>query len=925
MAEPKNIIRHLRACYEADNREASIFNLKDRKVAQLHFPRKGGEFLLGNLDVVPLDLDLGIQIKKAAQLNKREKTLMFGAFMVIGKPPGSRRPGPARLFAPLIWFPTQVEIHENHAELLIERDRQRVNARILSLLLGDQSDASGQLNDLLLQLPPSPLDWDQVQQLAEALRDAIPALNVGPLARYPEMLDNEALAAERREMKAGADSLTLHASCAMALIPNSPDTRGVLTELKQIANRNNFSPPINALLGREASPGWPERERGLQHHQASALSRSQTRALKSAARNPLTVLIGPPGTGKSYTVAAIALDHVIRGERVLIACKTAQPLAVIEQKIAELAGDAAFVVNGGKANYKKELCQYLGDILQGYGTAEPPPDSGYDSWSEANLLELLAQLDENQRRIEGLERKLQDRTDLELAWGAAKSDRRKGFFRLVHRGFQLWQADRKLDPLSNYWSALTAYEDLLETQKRAVTTALQYSVGLWRQLSLQSRRNDLRRLSRSLRARTHRKQEEWFDKIDHSILFRAFPVWMVPLADMAECLPLRKETFDLAIVDEATQCDMASALPVFQRAQRAVVTGDPKQLRHVSFLSRHRQRMIGTQYGLSDDELEIHDFRERSLLDLMNERIASGTQTMLLDEHFRSRPGIIEFSNRQFYRGALKIMTERPNSSDAPAVLIRRTPGIRVDSGRNPTEAEALVNELAEWISNESELPRGVCHSLGVLSPFRDQVDCIQSLIAERFSASELAKHNLIVATAHGFQGEERDVMFLSLALDAQSHTASFRFLNRPDVFNVSITRAKTLQLVFTSLTERDAPAGGLLARYLDVSDRVAKPPTASAARDAFLDEVVTALNARKIQTWPAYRVAGQTIDLLAERGGVALGVDLIGHPGPYQDAFELERYRLFRRAGLRLFPLPWSAWKKDRINCLDALADWLC
>ncbi len=924
MAEPKQIIRHLRACYEADNREASIFNLKDRKVAHLNFPRKGGEFLRGNLDVVPLDLDLGIGIKKTAQLNKREKTLMFGAFMIVGKPPRTRQRGPTRLFAPLIWFPTQIDIQENHAELLIDRGRQRVNTRMLSLLMGEDTGAAGQLNELLAQLPPSPIDWDDVQQIADALHDSMPALDVRALTGYPAMLDDDAVTAERRRLKAGEEDLTIHSSCALALIPNSPDTRGVLTELKQIANRNAFSPPVAALLGGAATGRPTESERPLKRPHSAALSKAQTKALKSAARHPLTVLVGPPGTGKSYTIAAIALDHVLRGERVLIASKMAQPLAVIEQKIAELAGDSSFVVSGGKANYKKELCQYIEDILQGYGLTAPPPDSGYTEWSKANLSELLQQLDENQGHIEALERRLQERTDLELAWGAADTDKRKGVFRLIHRGFKLWQADRKLDPLNNYWGALAAYEDLLEKRQRDVVTALQYSIGAWRQLSLKSRRNDLRRLSRSLRARTHRKQEEWFDKIDHSILFRSFPIWMVPLANMAECLPLRKETFDLAIVDEATQCDMASALPVFQRAKRAVITGDPKQLRHISFLSRERQRLIGAQYGLSEDELEIHDFRGKSLLDLMNERIDSQKQIVLLDEHFRSRPPIIAFSNREFYRGALKIMTERPGESTAPAIVVRNAAGRREEGGRNPIEAEALAAELGEWMANEAELPRGACHSLGVLSPFRDQVECIQSLIAQRFSSAQIDKHNLIVGTAHGFQGEERDIMFLSFALDAGSHTASFRFLNRPDVFNVSITRAKTLQLVFTSLAGRKAPAGSLLARYLDATERASKPPRPAARRDAFLDEVANALTARGFQAWPAFPVAGQTIDLLVERDGSALGIDLIGHPGPYKDAFELERYRLFRRAGLRLFPLPWSAWKKNRENCLTAVANWV-
>ena len=68
--------------------------------------------------------------------------------------------------------------------------------------------------------------------------------------------------------------------------------------------------------------------------------------------------------------------------------------------------------------------------------------------------------------------------------------------------------------------------------------------GYWRHKSLKSHRNDLKRFSRSLRARTHRKQEEWFNKINQDVLFRSFPIWLIPLSDMTGCLPLRKEIFD---------------------------------------------------------------------------------------------------------------------------------------------------------------------------------------------------------------------------------------------------------------------------------------------------------------------------------------------------------------------------------------------
>ena len=65
-------------------------------------------------------------------------------------------------------------------------------------------------------------------------------------------------------------------------------------------------------------------------------------------------------------------------------------------------------------------------------------------------------------------------------------------------------------------------------------------------------------------------------------------------------------------------------------------------------------------------------------------------------------------------------------------------------------------------------------------------------------------------------------------------------------------------------------------------------------------------------------------MDLLVEKGGRSLGLDLIGHPGQLAPAFNLEKYRLFQRAGLRLFPLSLSAWRKEQEACLAAIEQWI-
>ena len=159
--------------------------------------------------------------------------------------------------------------------------------------------------------------------------------------------------------------------------------------------------------------------------------------------------------------------------------------------------------------------------------------------------------------------------------------------------------------------------------------------------------------------------------------------------------------------------------------------------------------------------------------------------------------------------------------------------------------------------------------------------------------------------------------MLLSLVVDSESHGGALRFLSRPDIFNVSVTRARAVQTVYCSLP-LDVHHPGLLGRYISHIRRVGgERPRPENIGDRFLAEVMADLEGLACRTWPAYPVAGREIDLIVEREGSTLGIDLIGHPGPFHEAFSLENYRMFQRAGLRLIPLPLSAWHKNRAECL--------
>lgn len=911
---PRHLIRFLRDCYEADNREAALFDLRHERVQHFHLLNHGGDFLTGQLDLIPVDRSFALEVQKSARLYETERTLVFCAFMLVGRPGNPSPPVSKSLFAPLIFFPAVVEDRDPHAFLRVDAREQRVNAKVLAALLGENESSAGYLDEILGRIPQAPFAVHQLQNIIAAFGEFLPAVDTRELLHFPRLITDLQHFKPGSEAADAAFTLRCLPACALALVPNSPDTRGVLTELAQIADYRSWSEPLRALTGIATRVSAKPKRRPRMHVPAS-LSSAQSKALHASASYPTTLVIGPPGTGKSFTVATIAVDHVLRGQSVLIASKTTQALDVLADKIEGLLGDRHLLLRGGRAGYTRELKDSLARWLL-------VPDDSADARRVQSLRREMNTLAGALGRVENA---LRDRAAWEIQWGeATEGVALPGYLSRLVRQCRLKLADWQLARQGRYWDLMGGYQHQIQAHHRAIAEFLNASLRHRRQQALNRHRPEFVALANALSARTNRKQEEWFSKINLGLLFQTFPVWMSPLADVGSLLPLKPALFDLAIVDEATQCDMASCLPVFFRARRVVITGDPKQLRHLSFLSRERQRQLAGKWELSEAQAQACDYREKSILDWVNESIPSQEQVVFLDEHFRSRPQIIAFSNREFYEDALRIMTRRPDTMALPSVNLRCVCGRREPGGPNREEAEALVSEVARWIESEQEVPANLAHSLGVLSPFREQVDHLSARLIKQLGLAAIEKHRLRIGTAHSFQGEERDVMFLSFAVDREVYPGALRYLDRADVFNVSVTRARHLQFIFCSLKPEELPARSLLRRYLEAQSQSAKATRATTPADAFLIEVEQTLVARGCQAWPCYVVAGHPVDLLVAKHGRSLGIDLVGHPGELANAFDLEKYRLFQRAGLRLFPLSLSAWKKDRPACLEAIERWL-
>lgn len=963
MSRSAALIHYLHDCYRADNQEQAILDLMGSKVEYHRFLPRAGDLLSGVLDHLPVvDPELETMAKKAA-LHRTEKALELGAFFVVGTVLESgdeeRR---RKLCAPLVSFGLEAEEEPQAGPgavlLSIDLDRPRLNTPLLSLMAGAVAGPGGRgelLESLAEQLPEPPWDREGAAIMGEIL-DALPGLVGEELTAFPDLVagaEVERLRRSRARPRGALDARCLPAAAVM-FSKRSINTRGVLSELDRLAaveardavagvgtsadpsDGAGVSAPLAMLLG-EGSASRPKARRGFferfslgssPRHEATGrvpavLSRAQQKILRVAAREPLSLVVGPPGTGKSFTIASLTLDALQRGESVLVVSKMNHAVDVVADKVDSLVGERGLVVRGGRREYKRQLLDRLENIVAGILPFEPRGAEEHRDLRRA--------LGRSDLEIRQLAAALDGRAEAEQRWGTRMLRWREAsgtFGRWMGRLGTLRRPPRRPE----HWQLMERYQALLGERIERAAELLRSNLRRRIDGALRGDRTSLTRLLAALRSRTVERRRSLFEEARRETLFSAFPVWMSNLSDLASVLPLERELFDLVIVDEASQCDLASCMPALQRGRRAVVVGDPKQLRHLSFLARRQQRTLGRRHGLDAEAAERFDFRDKSLLDLVSDVLPSQEVVTLLDEHFRSLPQIIAFSNREVYGGRLRVMQERPIATRArdggAPVRWHRLEGSRDASGANPREAEALVEDLVALVEAEAGCPPTMRHSLGVLSPFRGQVDLLSRLIEERLDGGAIERHDLRVGSPYAFQGEERDAMFLSLALDGEAHAAAFRYVQRPDVFNVAITRARSLQRIYTSLDAAQAPRGGLLASFLEFLEAQGEPrdPSSEAswvadrATDPFARQVAEALGDRGWRTWSRWPVAGFVVDLVAEKAGRCVGIDLVGYPGDLAGAFQLERYRVFARAGLRIVPLPYSVWHDQREACLAAV-----
>lgn len=404
----------------------------------------------------------------------------------------------------------------------------------------------------------------------------------------------------------------------------------------------------------------------------------------------------------------------------------------------------------------------------------------------------------------------------------------------------------------------------------------------------------------------------------------AVPVWIMPLSRVVESFDIATARFDVVIIDEASQSDVLG-LVAFAMGKEIAVVGDHEQVS--PYAVGYKTEAIA---GLIDEMLvdipnkQLYDGRT-SVYDLARQSFGG---TIRLLEHFRCVPSIIQFSNQLCYSGEVRPLREASAAKVAPHLVAVHVEGGQAIDKLNEKEAQVVASLVAAIC----RFPEYEDCTIGVISMVgTENALLIDSILRRRLTVSEYQKRRLLCGNAFQFQGDERDVMFLSMVDSPADLPLPMRQRDEArKVFNVAASRARDqLWLIHSLDPGRDLKAGDLRLRLIEhVSGAGVEKPLeldlAGAVFDSELQaELCRILDAEGYRVVPRYLVGSHAIDVVVQGPGNArVGILCDGGRAlPDQDIpGVLEHQMILERLGWKLIRMRASEYFRDPRKELERL-----
>ena len=399
--------------------------------------------------------------------------------------------------------------------------------------------------------------------------------------------------------------------------------------------------------------------------------------------------------------------------------------------------------------------------------------------------------------------------------------------------------------------------------------------------------------------------------------YEAIPCWIMSHDRISETFPAILGDFDLVIIDEASQSDF-QALPALLRSKKILVVGDDKQVSPTGIGIREEE----IQFLLDDLKYQVHKpSPEKSIYDLF--KVVYSESFVMLREHFRCVSPIIAYSNRVYYGGKIEPLRSPKASErlDPPLIDVFVEGGYR-RGDTNRSEAKFIIQEIKKIVEDERLRKR----SIGIVTLLgSQQADLIENLLFKEVDQEDIERHRITCGNPSKFQGQERDIMFLSMVVSADDVYATSGVLYEQR-YNVAASRARDRMYLVRSVRVEDLSIKDVLRRGLIghfSNPRVPLPQDEKNFESRFERQVYEALVEEGYRVIPQVKVGKYRIDLVVEgENDARLAIECDGdwyHEGERQ-TYDRKRQRDLERLGWSFWRCWYTQWVRRRSEVLADL-----
>lgn len=397
----------------------------------------------------------------------------------------------------------------------------------------------------------------------------------------------------------------------------------------------------------------------------------------------------------------------------------------------------------------------------------------------------------------------------------------------------------------------------------------------------------------------------------------AVPVWIMPISIMAESFDPASTRFDVVIIDEASQADLNALIPLYLGKQ-IIVVGDHEQV---------------TPLGVGKAQTILENLRKSMLQDIPNSHLFDNLSSIYdigrqsfgdsirLVEHFRCVPEIIAFSNQLSYEGKIKPLRESNSTDIKPACVGCRVDGVR-EGDTNKTEARRIIDTIKAMIQHSKYAHK----SIGIISMLGEpQALLIQSMLHKEVPGIEIEKRRIQAGISGEFQGDERDIMFLSMVDSAATEgplrttgEGAFELIKKR--YNVAASRARDQMWVMHSFDpDMHLKTADIRLKLLQhIRDPLASLRAYSQeigkTESPFERDVLKRLTDAGYRVKSQWQVGYFRIDMVVEGAGKRLAVECDGdryHPME-KLAEDMERQSILERLGWQFVRIRGSAFFRN-------------